>query len=141
MFECGKLCFAGLTLAEEEHGGFGTGPAQMHLANLFARRAESLAIRLLGTCHQATIGDEILHARKAANVVPLIEEDQREDLPNPGNRLQPRKGLHLISFGTAGEREFHFSAELILLIDEGNVDFNRFADTEIRKMLRAIFAG
>ena len=45
VFEFGKIRFPRLTLADEEHGGFGKGPAQMNIANLFARRPESLAIR------------------------------------------------------------------------------------------------
>ena len=37
VFEGGKLRFARLTLANEEDRRFGTGPAQMHVADLFAR--------------------------------------------------------------------------------------------------------
>ena len=74
VFEFGKILFPRLTLADEEDGGFGKGPAQMHVADLFARGAQSFAIRFFGALHQATIRDKILHARKAANVLNLIEE-------------------------------------------------------------------
>ena len=36
VFKFGKIDFPRLTLANEEHGGFGKGPAQMHVADLFA---------------------------------------------------------------------------------------------------------
>ena len=36
VFEFRKILFPGLTLADEEDGGFGKGPAQMHVADLFA---------------------------------------------------------------------------------------------------------
>ena len=34
-----------------------------------------------------TIGDEILHAGKARDVLNLIQNDQRQNLANPGDRL------------------------------------------------------
>jgi len=64
VFQFCKIGFPGLTLADEQHGGFGNRPAQMHVANLFAGRARPFAIRFFGAFHQATIGDEILHTGK-----------------------------------------------------------------------------
>ena len=85
--KCGKRLFAGLTLAEEEHGSFGTGPPQRDSAELFAGRAESFARGFLGALYQPTRGPKILDAREAPNVLPLLSEDQRQNLPTPGNRL------------------------------------------------------
>jgi hypothetical protein len=43
VFKCGKICFARLTLTNEEHGGFGKRPPQLDVANLFTRGAEAFA--------------------------------------------------------------------------------------------------
>src|SRR5262249_44081258 len=59
----------------------------------------------------------------------------RQDLPNAGDGLEPRKGLHVLCFGTARDIEFYFPQELVIVIDEGEIDFNGLADTRIRKML------
>ena len=64
LFEFDKIFFPRLTLADEQHSGFGKGPAQMHGADLFAGRPQSFAIGFSGALHQATIGDEILHPGK-----------------------------------------------------------------------------
>jgi len=53
--------------------------------------------------------------------------------------LESGKGLDIMGFGTAGEIEFDFAQQLIVLIDQGHIDLNRFADTRIREMLRDIF--
>ena len=39
VFEFGKIRFPRLTLADEEHGGFGKRPAEMDVADLFAGRS------------------------------------------------------------------------------------------------------
>ena len=72
VFEFGKILFPGLALADEEDRGFGKGPAQMHVADLFARSPQSFAVRFFGAFHQPTIGDEILHTGKALDVLNLI---------------------------------------------------------------------
>ena len=72
LFAFGKICFAGLPLADKEDRGFGNRPAQMDGADLFAGRAESVAVGCFGTFHQATGGHKILHPRKALEVVNLI---------------------------------------------------------------------
>ena len=48
--------------------------------------------------------------------------------------------MDILGFGTAGEIELHFAQELIVVIDEGNVDFDRLANTGIGEMLGHIFA-
>jgi hypothetical protein len=107
VFEFGKILFPRLTLANEEDGRFGKRPASVHGADLFARRAQFFATGYFGACHQPTRGDKIRHAGKARDVLDLIEEDQRQNLPDPRDGLEPRKGLHLMSFGPAGEIEFN----------------------------------
>jgi hypothetical protein len=71
-FKFGKIRFARLALTEEEHGGFGKGPASVHVADLFAGRAQPCIVRFLGALHQATIRDEVLYTRKALNVLNFV---------------------------------------------------------------------
>src|SRR6266851_4603239 len=96
----------------------------MHGADLLARSPEPFAARLLGALHQTTRGDEILYARKAGDILNLIQNDQRENLPDPWHRLEASKGLHVVGFGTARNVEFDFPQELVIVIDEGDIDFN-----------------
>jgi hypothetical protein len=42
-FKCGKICFPRLTLANKEGRRFGKRPAQMHVADPFARRTQPFA--------------------------------------------------------------------------------------------------
>lgn len=72
VFEFRKIGFARRTLADKQHSGFRKGPTSMDVADLFAGGAKSFPIGFLGTLHEPTIGDEILHAGKAANVVDLV---------------------------------------------------------------------
>jgi hypothetical protein len=75
--EFSKLRFPRRTLPDTEHGGFSKGPAQMDVPALLARGASPFPPRLFGALDQPTIRDEILHARKAGDVLDLIEDDQR----------------------------------------------------------------
>jgi hypothetical protein len=140
VFAFGKILFPGLTLADKKHGGFGTGPASVDGAHLFARRAESFAVRFLGTFHQPTRRDEILHPGKTANVVNLLENDQGQHLSDAWHGLEPRKGLHVLRLGPAREVEFHFAESLSIVITEPHVDLDGLVDTGIREMVGDIFA-
>ena len=79
----------------------------MDVADLFAGRPQSFPARFFGALHQPTIRDESLYAGKARDGLNLIENDQRQNLPDPGHRLHPGERLHIIGFGTARELEFH----------------------------------
>jgi hypothetical protein len=101
-----NIVFPRLTLAEEKHGRFGKRPAQMDSADLFACSPQSFAVRFFGAFHQPTIGDEILHAGKAGDILNLIQNHQGQNLSDPGHGLEPRKGLHVVRFSTARKVEF-----------------------------------
>src|SRR5216684_864715 len=96
----------------------------MHGADLLARSPEPFAARLLGALHQTTIGDEILYARKAGAVLNLIQNHQRQDLPDARYGLESRKSLHVVGFGSARNIEFDLAEQFIVVIDEGDLHFN-----------------
>ena len=140
VFKCGKIRFPGLTLADKEDGGFGQRPASVDVADFLARGAQSFAIGFLGALHQTTIGHKIRYAREAGDSLNLIQKDQGQNWSAPWYGLEPRKGLHVVRFGTAREREFHFAEQLIIGVNERHIDFNRFTDTGIGKMVGDLFA-
>src|SRR5262245_33454354 len=59
------------------------GPLEVRMAELRSRGAVALTRGFLGTLDQATVGDKILHAGKALDVVDFIQENQTQDLPKP----------------------------------------------------------
>src|SRR5688572_15993134 len=79
----GEVLLSGRVATQEQCGGFREGPFQMDVAHLASRRLFDLASRLVGSLDQAGIGQEVLDAGEALNVVNLIEQGQGEDLPNP----------------------------------------------------------
>jgi len=107
----------------------------MDVPDLFPGGAEPFAIGFLGTLHQTTIGDEILHPRKAGDVLDLIQNHQGENRTDARDRLEPGIRLAIVRFGTAGEIEFDFAQQLVLVINERHIHFDRLADTRIGEML------
>lgn len=87
VFEFRNILLARLVLASAEHRRFGTGPAQLDVADLLARRAEPFAPRLFGTFDQATGGHEILHAGEAGTVLNFLQNDQGQNPANTGDRV------------------------------------------------------
>lgn len=110
----------------------------MDVADLFAGSPQSFPAGFFGTLDQATIGHKILYAREAGDILNLIQKDQGQNLSDAGDGLQPREGLHIMGFGTPRDIEFHLPESLIVVIDEGHVDFNGLAHARIREMLRDI---
>jgi hypothetical protein len=139
-FQFGKVRLAGPVLPSEEDRGFGKGPAQMDIADLPARRAQPFVVRLLGAFDQPAVGDEILHPRKAGDVVDFIEEDQGENLANPRHRLQAGKRLDIVGFGRARDIEFDLAQELIVVLDEGDIHFDGLAHAGIREVVGYAFS-
>jgi hypothetical protein len=104
------------------------------MANLFAGGAQPFAVRLLGALHPTAVGHEILYARKARDILDLRQNDQRENLANPRHGWEPRKRLHVLRFGTPGNKQCHLAEQLVIVINEGNGDFNGLAHAGLRKM-------
>ena len=79
-------------------------------------------------------------ARKALNVLDLIEQDQGQDLPDPRHGLEPRKSLYVVGLGTARKIEFHLAEQLVIVIKERHIYLYRLADTGIGEMVSHVFA-
>ena len=85
--QAGELFLPCRSGAQAQHRRFGKGPLEGGVPDFFAGRAQAFARRCLGTLAQATIGDAILHRRKAIHVVHFVEQHEAED------RADPRHGL------------------------------------------------
>jgi hypothetical protein len=135
VFELRKIRLAQRVVASEEHGRCGKSPAQMDVADFLARGPEPFAPGLLSAFDQAAIRDEILHARKTAEVLPLVEQDQRQNLPAARHRLQAGKGRHLVRLGRARNIEFPRAQQLVVGSNEGDIDCDRLAHAGIGGMI------
>ena len=56
----------------------------------------AFARRFFGTRDEAAIGDEILHAGATLDIVDLIQQDEAEDFPDAGPRLEPIQGVGVV---------------------------------------------
>ena len=85
--QAGEIFLPCRIVAQEQRRSLGKGPLEVGVPDFFAGRAQAFARRFLGTLDQATIGDEILHRRKAINVVNFVEQHEAEDLADPRHGL------------------------------------------------------
>jgi hypothetical protein len=81
-----------------------------------------------------------LHAGKARDVLDLIQKDQSQNLPDARDRVYARKRVDIVRFGPARAREFDLTQQLIVVINERHIDFDRLADTGSGEMLGYVFA-
>jgi hypothetical protein len=86
--QAGQMFLPCWIVAQEQRCGLGKGPLEVGVPNFFARSAQAFAGGFLGTRDQATLGDNILHRWKAANVVNFVEQYKAENLADPGYGLQ-----------------------------------------------------
>ena len=83
--EAAKLLLPLRVATQEEDGGLGECPLEVHVPDLRAAGTELLAGRCVVALHQSAIGEEVLHSREATDVVDLVEDRERQDLPNTGD--------------------------------------------------------
>jgi hypothetical protein len=66
------------------------------MTNVRAGGAVAFPRRCLGACDQAARGHNILHPGKAHHIMPLIPEDQSQDVAKPGDRWPPGPRLGMV---------------------------------------------
>ena len=134
-FKLGEVGLPGVVLAQKEDRRLREGSLELGVANLLAREPVPLAGRLLSALHQAAVREEVLHAGKAGDVLDLIENDQGQDLADVRDGLQAGEALGIVPLGRAGNIEFHLAQQFVVVVDEGNVHFNRLTHTRIGEVL------
>src|SRR5262245_56554492 len=127
-----------LVLAEEQAGRLREGPFEVGIADLVAAGALLLAGRVVGATDQPGVGEELADLGEAADVVDLVEEDEGQDLADAGHGAQAVEGLGIIDLGRAGQIQFETADLLIVGIDQGQIDFDVLANTEVGEALRDV---
>jgi hypothetical protein len=120
-----------LRMAQEQDGGLRECPLQMHVAHLRAARAEFLAGGLMHAFDQARVGRKFLHAIKPRHVMNLVEDRQRQDVPDAWDRPQPVERIGIVALRLPHDRQFEVHDEGVVLFDERQVDLDTFPDTRI----------
>jgi len=98
-FELGKEFFAFRISSEEEAGGFGEGPFEMGVSDLFPGGSVFFPCGFLDGLDQSAIGGELLDASKSGDIVDLIEDDEGQDFPDTRNGPQTIVGIDIVFFG------------------------------------------
>ena len=83
--EPGMILLGLFISSEEEASGFGEGPLEMDVTDLAVFGAGLFPCGLPGAFDQTAVGDEVLDAGEAVDIVDLIEEDEGEDLSDSGD--------------------------------------------------------
>ena len=90
---------------QKQDGSFGKGPFQVCVTDRGPRGSVPFACGFLRTFDQTAIGDKILDPREALDIMNFREQDQAEDLANPGDGLQAVEGLGIVLFGCFHDRQ------------------------------------
>jgi hypothetical protein len=86
-------------IAQDQHRRLGNSPFEVGITELLARGASAFASGFLGTLHQATIRDKILHAWEAIHVMDFLEQHAAAALADTRHRLPQIQGLGVMVFG------------------------------------------
>jgi len=81
--------------------------------------------------HQAAVGDEVPHVGEALDVVQLVEQHQRQDLADAGNRLQPLIGLRIVDPSATNQVEFQGSNLFVEMLGQGEVALDATARARV----------
>jgi hypothetical protein len=97
------------------------------------RSTHSVSVGLLGTLHEPAVGDDVLDAREAGDVLDLIEEHQRQDLADPGHGAQAGEGVDVVDLGGAGEVQVEVGQEPVIVVEQREVRLDALADRGVGK--------
>lgn len=135
LLQPGEVLLPGYVATQKQRGGFGEGPLEVDVAHLATRRLLDLARRLVGSLDQATIGQELLNPGKAVDDVNLIEQGQRQDLPNPGNRAQQKEAGIVILADLVNQVELHIPDDLIVGLQKLDIGSDRHLHHRVFEVL------
>src|SRR5262245_19757418 len=111
-------------VAKEQDSGFREGPLEVRVADLLAGVTIVLPGRLTTALDQTTVGDKVLHAVEAGDVVNLVEDGQGQDLADAGNGAEQVEGVMILLFSLTRDEEFQLVEQLVIEIDQGQVGSN-----------------
>lgn len=109
-------------IAQESDGRFRKGPLEMGLANCGAGAARAFAVRFLGARDQTTVGGKRLDPREAVDGVDVVEQYKTENLADAWDGLPQRQGVGVMRLGGFADGQFHVAAQLVVVVNQGQVD-------------------
>ena len=122
------LLLACRMVPQQQDGGFRKGPLQVRVTALASRGAVAVTGGCLCTCAQAARGDKILHPRETLDVLHLVEQDEAQDVPDPGHGLEHGQSLGIVLLGRCDARQLHSAAQVIVGADQGEIHFQALLD-------------
>jgi len=84
--------------------------------------------------NQPRVRRKFLDAIKPADIVDLVEDRQREHLPDTRHGPESVKRVGVMSFG--GAHELEVGDEGVVALEQREVDVDALADTRVGKMVR-----
>lgn len=124
--QAGEPCLCGGISPQEEHGGFGTGPREMGMADCAAGGARAFASRFSGTLDETTVGGKILHTRESLDIMNLVAQHEAEHRADTRDRLQQRQRVGVMMLGGGDDGQVQVTQPRIVVGDQGEIDFNAF---------------
>ena len=103
---------------EKEDGSFGEGPLEVGVADLLPGSAVAFAGGFLGALDEASVGDEVLDAWEAADVVDFVKDDQGEDGTDAVDGFQEMEGVGIVFSGVTKDVAFEIPLQSVEVIDK-----------------------
>src|SRR5436305_1606151 len=121
--------------AQEQGGGFGEGPLEVDIAHFAARSLFLLAVRFMGSLHQARVGEKVLDSGEAAEVVNLVEQGQREDLSDAWDRAEEVELPVVVLADLMNQVELHVPDDLVVAVEQSHVGGDGHLDRVVVEVL------
>ena len=96
----------------------------MGIANFGAGAARAFAVRFLGALDQTTVGGKLLDPREAVNVVDFVEPYETENLADAWDGVKQIQGVGVMLCGGFEDGQFHVTEPLVVVVNQGKVDFD-----------------
>ena len=109
----------------------------MRVPDLRSSRSEPLAGGAVLALHEARVGQEVLDSGEAMDVVDLVEDRQRQDLPDAGDRAEPVVRLGIVLLGATLEMKLQLAEGRVVGLDQGSRDRGLLSRCRIQLLDRA----
>jgi hypothetical protein len=128
-----EISFTRLVAFEKEYSGFGEGPFEMGVTDLFTTGAIFFAVGFFDALDEAAVGDEILDRGEAFDGFDLVEDDQSQDSADSWDGLKQGIGSQVVFFGKRYDIMFQLIQEAIIGLDDLQVNGHALLDRGVIK--------
>src|SRR5215218_7352189 len=121
--------------AQEQGGGFGEGPLEMDVAHLATCRLLDLVVGFMPSLDQPSVGQEVLDAGKALQVVDLVEQSQSQDLADSWNGAQQGELVSVVLSDLVKHEQLEIADNLVVGSHQGDVGGHGHLDAAVVEVL------